>query len=122
MVRTIFRRKEQRSIEDLVDNLLTPDLKTTLANLDGAPRDVVNAVIQLLPMGSRTSLLNLQLASKVSHGSAPYANGILKLTPLGYDVIRYVARRVERSPEEFTDWTVKEDDTLNQAESKLSRD
>ena len=69
---------------------LTPNLRSTLASLYGTPDEVIDAVIQLLPLGSRTALTKTEpaLALEISRRKGWRQ---LKLTPFGQLVIQYLA-------------------------------
>lgn len=82
-------------------NWLVPDLKVTLASLDGAPESLALAVVQLLPFGSRASLISLGLA-RHQETEAPCA--IVKLTPLAYEVMTAAALAAEADPDGVADW------------------
>ncbi|MDX5970199.1 hypothetical protein SIM91_44480 [Rhodococcus opacus] len=101
--------------------MLTPDLATTLTNLRGAPRDVMGAVVQLLPLGSRAALLTAKLAIQVGSGTEENGDLTLKLTPLAYEVMEHLARQVSADPHNFDDWTEREDALSNPAEQVESK-
>ena len=87
-------------VAELLD-WLVPDLKITLAGLDGAPEAVATAVVQLLPFGSRASLISLGLAKK-QPGDQPCA--VLELTPLAYQVMAAAAAEAEADLGDVDDW------------------
>ena len=68
----------------------TPDLVDVLASLDEAPVALANAVVQLLPFGSRAALEDQGL---VTREAAPRGGGspALQLTPLGFRVMAAAA-------------------------------
>lgn len=70
-------------------------LRTTLANLQGAPEGITSAVVQLLPFGSRAALISLGLAKPQDDNNRPC--GIVELTPSAYEVIRVAARHQEEA-------------------------
>lgn len=80
---------------------LTPDLKTTLASLDGAPTAVATAVVQLLPFGSRAVLIDQGLAVGHTEGD-PCA--VMELTDLAYEVMHAAALAAAANPEAVVDW------------------
>jgi len=90
------------SMERVLESL-PPRLVQVLASLDGAPRSVVEATVQLLPFGSRAGLESTGCAEAgavlddAGHRS-------LRLTPLGYEVIAAAAARTEKSPDALAGW------------------
>jgi hypothetical protein len=80
---------------------LIPDLKTTLASLDGAPAPVATSVVQLLPFALRAVLVERGLARPPATG-APCA--VAELTPLAYHVMRAAAIEASADPTAVTDW------------------
>ncbi len=82
---------------------LTPDLLTTLGNLDGAPPPVAQAVAQLLPFGSRVALEDLGV---IVRGDCVDQHGRCRLefTPFGYQVVAAAGARAEADPGGVADW------------------
>ena len=70
----------------------TPDLVDVLASLDEAPVSLANAVVQLLPFGSRAALEDQGL---VTREAPPRGGGspTLQLTALGFQVMAAAAAR-----------------------------
>lgn len=90
-------------------NWLTPDAITTLGNLHGAPRAVIESVIQLLPFGSRAALEEQEIVISSDRPVKGSSHRTLFLTDYGYAVIAEAAKCNEARPETVTDWaTVKE--------------
>jgi hypothetical protein len=77
---------------------LTPDLEATLASLDGAPPAVANAVVQLLPFGSRAVLEDQCLATADPGARGGGGRRRVKLTPLAFEVMAVAARRANADP------------------------
>jgi hypothetical protein len=77
---------------DKILEWFTPDLVDVLASLDEAPVALANAVVQLLPFGSRAALEDHGLATREA---APRGGGSpsLLLTPLGFQVMAAAAAR-----------------------------
>lgn len=80
---------------------LTPDLKTTLASLDGAPAALATAAVQLLPFGSRAALIELQLAKAPIAGDSC---AVIELTPFAYEVMQAAALEASADPGAVSDW------------------
>ncbi len=78
--------------------LLLPETRSTLAALSDAPTSVAQAVIQLLPFGSRSVLEDLEI---VKRGPTVDGKGrtSLELTPFGFDVIDAAAKLEDSDPE-----------------------
>jgi hypothetical protein len=74
---------------------LTPSLLGVLASLHGAPRDLAEASIQLLPFGSRTALEDWGLAVPFGETDGYRA---LRLTDFAFDVMAAAAAAAESSP------------------------
>lgn len=69
---------------------LTPDAVTTLAGLNQAPESVAQAVVQLLPFGTRAALEQLKLVTGVPPTKdRPFRR--LTLLPLAYEVMAVAA-------------------------------
>lgn len=66
---------------------LTPELRSLLAGLNSAPPSVAEAVVQLLPFGSRAALLDQGVTAGES------ASGAVSITPLGYAVMELAAEQ-----------------------------
>lgn len=79
---------------------LTPDLKTTLASLDGVPAEVATAVVCLLPLGSRLNLVACEAAVPVRPGDFT----ALLLTERGFRLIRAAAEEAHAHPDDVVDW------------------
>lgn len=94
--------KSRHAGEDVTEVLawLTPDLRTTLAGLDGAPPSLATAVIQLLPFGSRAALMTCKVAMNQAGDSC----SSLELTPLGFRVIHAAAMAAQANPDGVVDW------------------
>ena len=77
---------------DAILEWFTPDLVDIVASLDEAPVSLANAVVQLLPFGSRAALEDQGL---VTREAAPPGGGspTLRLTPLGLQVMAAAAAR-----------------------------
>src|SRR5271167_608475 len=92
----LFHQKEATDIDiaTFAAQWLTPRLRKTLASLHGTPDEVVEGVIQLLPIGSRTALTKTDpaLAVEVERRSG---RRYLELTPFGRDVIAFLASHDE---------------------------
>lgn len=87
-----------------VIDFLDDELLTTLGNLDGAPAGLADCVVQLLPLGSRTSLIELGVLERTP------ANGdddlyTLKVTPFGFEVIKAVAEHNSIESADVQHWT-----------------
>lgn len=80
---------------------LSDDLATTLGNLDGAPPGIADCVVQLLPLGSRTSLLGLEIVERIADEDDDVYG--LYITPFGHEVIAAAAAR--RDADSVIDWT-----------------
>jgi hypothetical protein len=80
---------------------LSDDLTTTLGNLDGAPSGIADCVVQLLPLGSRTSLLGLEIVERIADEDDDIYG--LHVTPFGYEVI--AAAAAHRDADSVIDWT-----------------
>lgn len=80
---------------------LSDDLATTLGNLIGAPQGIADCVVQLLPLGSRTSLLGLEIVERIADQDDDVYG--LHFTPFGYEVIAAAAAR--RDADSVIDWT-----------------
>src|SRR4051794_23766015 len=80
---------------------LTPDLKTTLASLDGAPPGVATAVVQLLPFALRAVLVERELAKPPGDGAVC---AVAELTPLAYHVMSAAALEASANPGAVADW------------------
>lgn len=76
---------------------LTPSLIGVLASLHGAPRDLAEAAVQLLPFGSRTALEIRGLAEPVGDEVNGYRT--LRLTDLAFEVMAEAAMAAESTPE-----------------------
>jgi len=94
----------RETVDTLID-WLTPDQVITLAGLHGAPPGVANAVVQLLPFGSRTSLEELGLVVPDEQASDQGGRRRVVLTPLAYDVMSVLAARSLADPDGVADWT-----------------
>lgn len=79
---------------------LTPDLRTTLASLDGVPADVATAVVSLLPLGSRLNLVACEAAAPVRAGDFT----ALLLTDRGFRLVRAAAEEAYADPDGVVDW------------------
>lgn len=90
----------ETSAKDVLD-WLVPDLKVTLASLDGAPKSVALAVVQLLPFGSRASLISLGLVRR-QDTDEPCA--VVEFTPLAYEVMAAAALEADSDPVGVADW------------------
>ncbi len=89
-LRERFSGHKKVDLATFTEQWLTPALKRTLASLDGSPDDAVEAVIQLLPLGSRTALARTEPAlaiETVSKNDLRY----LELTAFGREVIAFLA-------------------------------
>jgi hypothetical protein len=75
---------------------LTPSLLGVLASLHGAPRDLAEASIQLLPFGSRAALEDRGLAVPVGDEADGFR--ALRLTDFAFDVMAAAAAAAESSP------------------------
>ena len=77
--------------------MLLPDTISTLASLHDAPASVAQAVVQLLPFGSRAAIEDLGI---VSAGQVVDREGrtSLCLTSFGYEVIEAAARLEDSDP------------------------
>lgn len=84
---------------------LTPDTQTSLASLHGAPRTVVDAVAQLLPLGSRAALEDWGIVAEVVLPDEPSLR-YLKVTAFGYDVIAAAFISSKQHPERLEDWVL----------------
>lgn len=111
MQKVRLKRRAKRSnakgeqVRSLVQ-YLTPDARTSLANLYQVPSAVVDAVIQLFPTGTRLALVAANLAEPDEGGVA--GRQAIRLTPIAYDVIAYLAQLANSDPQ-FEDWTDKEE-------------
>lgn len=78
--------------------VLLPETLSTLGSLSDAPVAVAQAVMQLLPFGSRVALEDLEI---VRPGSEVDNQGhaVLELTPFGFDVVDAAAKLGEEDPE-----------------------
>ena len=75
---------------------LTPALLGVLASLHGAPRDLAEAAIQLLPFGSRLALEERGLAEPIGDETDGYR--VLRLTDFAFEVMAEAAAAAESSP------------------------
>lgn len=66
---------------------LTPDLAASLADLHGAPRPLAQAMVQLLPFGSRAALEVLGLAVWRDAADDEAGERRLELTAAAFDVM-----------------------------------
>jgi hypothetical protein len=85
--RSTSERPDQRDRMTEALKLLLPETLSTLADLANAPTSIASAVVQLLPLGSRTALEDLEIVTADSEGS-----GGMELTPFGFDVIDAAAK------------------------------
>jgi hypothetical protein len=92
----------------LVD-CLTPDVVTSLVNLHHVPDDVTNAVVQLLPIGTRFALIGAELAEPADIVAGRQK---IRLTPLAYEVMEYLATH-EDPDSNFEDWTRAEEEHVS---------
>lgn len=76
---------------------LTPSLLGVLASLHGAPRELAEASIQLLPFGSRTALEDRGLAEALDDEAAGGYRA-LRLTEFAFAVMAAAASAAESSP------------------------
>jgi hypothetical protein len=107
-IRAWFHRPEPSSgrraeAVDIVAHWLTPDLVLTLGSLHEAPPAVADAVVQLLPFGSRAALEELGLALPGTDG-ADRGRRPVTLAPLAYEVMAVASARIE-PPAEADEWT-----------------
>jgi hypothetical protein len=108
-IRAWFHRPEPSSgrraeAVDIVAHWLTPDLVLTLGSLHEAPPAVADAVVQLLPFGSRAALEELGLALPGTDG-ADRGRRPVTLAPLAYEVMAVASARIEPGPAEADEWT-----------------
>ena len=75
---------------------LSPRLINILAGLQGAPNSVTQATVQLLPFGSRAALESTGVAERCEDVDGR-GHHILRLTPLGFEVIEEAASFLEGS-------------------------
>jgi len=85
---------------------MNSDLRTTLGSLDGAPASIANAVVQLLPFGSRVALEKLDIVRRgsIADDTGHYS---IVLTDFGYSVIAAAAIDNEADPKGVADWSAR---------------
>jgi hypothetical protein len=112
-MRSWMRRVPEQAAEVVPEHGLTPEvavtylddeLATTLGNLDGAPAGIADSVMQLLPLGSRASVLQLGIVEEIPVGADDDTYG-LRVTSYGYQVILAAARHNDADPSAVRDWT-----------------
>jgi hypothetical protein len=79
---------------------LSPRVIRVLAGLNGAPRSVAEATIQLLPFGSRAGLEANDLAVRESDAQG---NEFLRLTPAAYQAMAEAAAQEDGTTEAATE-------------------
>lgn len=101
------RHKSQQQLEELIDKYITPVTQTTLANLHGSAPEIIDMVIQTVPVASRAGLVAAGLATQ--SGSGPESRLTVHLKPVAYEVMAVLAERARTNPAGFDNWTRNED-------------
>jgi hypothetical protein len=87
-------------------NYLPPDLIGVLASLNGAPKPLAEATIQLLPFGSRAALEEMKPPLAIAGPATdPEGHRSLQLTDFAFEVMAEAAAAAEANPQAVSDWT-----------------